>query len=130
MVFGRGRYGLLGPQPEHLRGRKTLVLDLDETLVHSQFNQVRNPDYTIPVDIEGRTSNIYVMKRPGAEYFLEQMAKYFEVVIYTASLSKVSVSSDEFSSSIQTNLMPYLIAIIFFQRSLRLHSCAFFYFLF
>lgn len=30
------------------------------------------------------------MKRPGAEYFLEQMAKYFEVVIYTASLSKVS----------------------------------------
>ena len=89
-AFGRGRYGLLGPQPEHLRGRKTLVLDLDETLVHSQFNQVRNPDYTIPVDIEGRTSNIYVMKRPGAEYFLEQMAKYFEVVIYTASLSKVS----------------------------------------
>lgn len=38
-VFGRNRgYGLLGPQPEHLRGRKTLVLDLDETLVHSQFN--------------------------------------------------------------------------------------------
>ena len=83
-------YGLLGPQPEHCRGRKTLVLDLDETLVHSQFNQVRNPDYTIPVDIEGRISNIYVMKRPGAEYFLQEMAKYFEVVIYTASLSKVS----------------------------------------
>lgn len=37
MVFGRSHrpYGLLGPQPEHLRGRKTLVLDLDETLVHS-----------------------------------------------------------------------------------------------
>lgn len=46
------------------------------------------PDYTIPVDIEGRISNIYVMKRPGAEYFLEQMAKYFEVCIFTASLSK------------------------------------------
>jgi len=69
---------------------KTLILDLDETLVHSQFNQVGSPDYTIPVDIEGRVSNIYVMKRPGAEYFLEQMAKYFEVCIFTASLSKVS----------------------------------------
>ena len=42
------------------------------------------------MDIEGRVSNIYVMKRPGAEYFLEQMAKYFEVCIFTASLSKVS----------------------------------------
>ena len=30
------------------------------------------------------------MKRPGAEYFLQQMAQYYEVVIYTASLSKVS----------------------------------------
>ena len=64
------------------------MLDLDETLVHSQFNQIWKPDYTIPVDIEGRVSNIYVMKRPGAEYFLQQMAQYFEVVIFTASLSK------------------------------------------
>ena len=56
--------------------------------MHSQFNQVRNPDYTIPVDIEGRVSNIFVMKRPGAEYFLQEMSKYFELVIYTASLSK------------------------------------------
>jgi len=40
------------------------------------------------VDIEGRVSNIYVMKRPGAEYFLQEMAKHFEVTIYTASLSK------------------------------------------
>ena len=30
--------GLLGPQPEKSKGMKTLVLDLDETLVHSQFN--------------------------------------------------------------------------------------------
>ena len=29
--------GLLGPQPADLAGRKTLVLDLDETLVHSSF---------------------------------------------------------------------------------------------
>ena len=84
-VFGRG---LLGAQPEHVRGRKTLVLDLDETLVHSQFTHVRNADYTIPVDIEGRISHIYVMKRPGAEYFLQEMAKHFELVIFTASLSK------------------------------------------
>ncbi len=36
-MFGRktNDQGLLGPQPEHVKGRKTLVLDLDETLVHS-----------------------------------------------------------------------------------------------
>lgn len=43
------------------------------------------------MDIDGRVCNIYVQKRPGAEYFLQQMADYYEVVIYTASLSKVSV---------------------------------------
>jgi RNA polymerase II subunit A small phosphatase-like protein len=63
--------GLIGPQPEHCKGRKTLVLDLDETLVHSQFNQVKQQDYTIPVDIDGRVCNIYVLKRPGVDIFLQ-----------------------------------------------------------
>jgi RNA polymerase II subunit A small phosphatase-like protein len=40
------------------------------------------------VDIDGRVCNIYVLKRPGVDYFLQEMAKYFEVIIYTASLSK------------------------------------------
>ena len=29
------QFGMLGPPPEKSRGLKTLVLDLDETLVHS-----------------------------------------------------------------------------------------------
>ena len=66
------------------------MLDLDETLVHSQFKAVKKPDFVIPVDIEGRVCNIFVLKRPGVEYFLQQLSKYYEVVIYTASLSKVS----------------------------------------
>jgi carboxy-terminal domain RNA polymerase II polypeptide A small phosphatase len=40
------------------------------------------------VDIDGRTCNIYVLKRPGVDYFLQEMAKIYEVIIYTASLSK------------------------------------------
>ena len=35
-------------------GKKTLVLDLDETLVHSSFKPVPNPDYIIPVEIDGK----------------------------------------------------------------------------
>ena len=33
---------------------QTLVLDLDETLVHSSFRPVPNPDYVIPVEIDGK----------------------------------------------------------------------------
>lgn len=38
--------------------------------------------------MEGRTSNIYVLKRPQVDYFLQQVAKVFEVIIYTASIPK------------------------------------------
>ena len=79
---------MLGPQPEKSRGRKTLVLDLDETLVHSQFNQIKSPDYVIPVNIDGASCNIFVSKRPGVDNFLNVMSQYYEVVIFTASLSK------------------------------------------
>jgi RNA polymerase II subunit A small phosphatase-like protein len=44
---------LIGPQRKSDVGRKTLVLDLDETLVHSQFKPVENADIILPVEIEG-----------------------------------------------------------------------------
>ena len=37
------------------KGKKTLVLDLDETLVHSSFQEIDNPDIVQPVDIDGNT---------------------------------------------------------------------------
>jgi RNA polymerase II subunit A small phosphatase-like protein len=46
---------LLPIQSERDRGKKTLVLDLDETLVHSSFKPVDNPDITLPVEIDGKT---------------------------------------------------------------------------
>lgn len=67
---------------------KTLVLDLDETLVHSSFKQPKKSDIIIPVDIEGRVCNVYVLVRPHCAKFLAEMSKYYEVVIFTASLSK------------------------------------------
>lgn len=40
---------LLPPQEGINKGRKTLVLDLDETLVHSSFQPVDNVDIVLPV---------------------------------------------------------------------------------
>lgn len=50
----------------------TLVLDLDETLIH-------NVEY-------GNDS--YFLVRPGCVQFIEQMAKHYEIVIFTAALQE------------------------------------------
>ena len=65
-----------------------LALDLDETLVHSSFQPVDNASFIINVTIEGIVHNVYVTKRPGVDEFLKRMALHFELIIYTASLSK------------------------------------------
>ena len=39
---------VIGPQLHEDRNKKTLVLDLDETLVHSSFKPIPNPDYILP----------------------------------------------------------------------------------
>jgi RNA polymerase II subunit A small phosphatase-like protein len=67
---------------------KTLVLDLDETLVHSSFRPVPNPDMILSIDIEGIQSNVYVLVRPHVDAFLEKMSEIYEIVIFTASLSQ------------------------------------------
>lgn len=53
----------------------TLVLDLDETLVHFQENE------------EGSQ----FLVRPYAQQFLNEVGKYYEVVIFTAALQDVRV---------------------------------------
>jgi Dullard-like phosphatase family protein len=82
------KISLLGPQLQGREGRKCLVLDLDETLVHSSFQPVDKYDFLIPVEIEGNVYQVYVAKRPHVDEFLKKMGEVYEVVIFTASLSK------------------------------------------
>lgn len=77
---------LLPPLRE--KGRKTLVLDLDETLVHSVFEAAGKHDVVLQIDINSRPLTIYVNIRPGVQEFLTRMAESYEVVVYTASLGK------------------------------------------
>jgi len=79
---------LLPPQKGGEIGKKTLVLDLDETLVHSSFKPVPNADFIVPVEIDNQVHQVYVLKRPGVDQFLKSMAEKFELVVFTASLSK------------------------------------------
>eukprot|EP01112_Ceratiomyxa_fruticulosa_P008475 TRINITY_DN2197_c0_g2_i1.p1 TRINITY_DN2197_c0_g2~~TRINITY_DN2197_c0_g2_i1.p1 ORF type:complete len:268 (-),score=34.30 TRINITY_DN2197_c0_g2_i1:499-1302(-) len=79
---------LLPPQSSQDVGRKTLVLDLDETLVHSSFKPIPNADFIVPVEIENQIHQVYVAKRPGVDQFLKIMGEKFEIVVFTASLAK------------------------------------------
>jgi len=81
---------LLPPLSEEMAAKKfkCMVLDLDETLVHSSFRPVKGADFIIPVEIDGVIHRVYVMKRPYVDEFMIECAKNYEVVIFTASLSK------------------------------------------
>uniref|UniRef100_A0A0N4ZFQ6 protein-serine/threonine phosphatase n=1 Tax=Parastrongyloides trichosuri TaxID=131310 RepID=A0A0N4ZFQ6_PARTI len=69
-------------------GKKCLVIDLDETLVHSSFQPVQNADFIIPVEIEGVQHKVYVLKRPFVDEFLDEVGKKYECILFTASLAK------------------------------------------
>ena len=80
---------LLPPPLLFDNGKKCLVLDLDETLVHSSFHIPEAYDLIVPLSLpDGGVQNIYVAKRPGVDEFLAQVGNIFEVVIFTASLSR------------------------------------------
>ena len=75
--------------PPKTSSKKTLVLDLDETLVHSQFIPYSiKSDLILKIDIENKIHDIHVLIRPGIQNFLKKLAKLYEIVIFTASVSK------------------------------------------
>ncbi|EGT52643.1 hypothetical protein CAEBREN_25598 [Caenorhabditis brenneri] len=79
---------LLPPLLPQDTNKKCLVIDLDETLVHSSFKPVKNPDFVIPVEIDGVEHQVYVLKRPYVDEFLAKVGEQFECILFTASLAK------------------------------------------
>ncbi|PIA15431.1 hypothetical protein COEREDRAFT_44846 [Coemansia reversa NRRL 1564] len=63
----------------------TLVLDLDETLVHCALNKVDNSDLVFQVEYNAVNYDVYCRLRPGYKEFLERASMLFEVVVFTAS---------------------------------------------
>lgn len=88
---------LCSMQLERLSGvkRKTLVLDLDETLIHSQHDGLgraaivkpgKPADFTLNVVIDNHPVSFFVHKRPHVDFFLETVSKWFDLVVFTASM--------------------------------------------
>jgi len=81
--------GPLLPEPAtpELSRRITLVLDLDETLVHSSFVPMVDADFVLPLQMGGDTHMVFVRKRPRVDAFLAAVSRWYEVIVFTASLA-------------------------------------------
>lgn len=87
-IIRTGAKALLPPKSQKYINKKTLILDLDETLVHSSFMPFERSDLILRVDFDEAIYSIFVLIRPEVEVFLKEISEYFEIVIFTASLSK------------------------------------------
>ncbi|KAJ6520947.1 NLI interacting factor-like phosphatase-domain-containing protein [Mycena capillaripes] len=90
--------------PFHLP--KTLVLDLDETLIHSTsrpflssnsstgflglgaFNRNQGSGLMVEVVLGGHTTLYHVYKRPFVDFFLRTVSGWYTLVIFTASMQE------------------------------------------
>ena len=81
---------------------KILVIDLDETLIHTSFQKISNPDLKIQFDSiiypkvklnnekfhkcsVKKIIDAYIRIRPGVDDFLSQLGKYYDLYVYSAS---------------------------------------------
>lgn len=113
---------LLAPTPPDHGGRLTIVLDLDETLLMAlrlrsmppaqQARLLANPTpnqviVTCSV-VPGIPERLLVYLRPGLHRFLDELASFAEVVLFTASVQCMSSFACSFwPSSPQLTVHPY-----------------------
>lgn len=76
---------LLPPKDPKDHKKITLVLDVDETLIHSTFENDPHHDFHFSMTNDDITYDIYVSVRPGLKKFLKTLSKHFELVAFTTA---------------------------------------------
>ena len=84
------RLALLGKKAAKHKGKKTLVLNLDETLVHSKFGRFEDWDKFFCLKSETTYYSISMYKRPHLDEFLDFWYKNFEVVLISSAIPSYS----------------------------------------
>lgn len=86
------RLSLVSKRRLEMVDKKTMVLDMDETLITSVIQKrngqpIKLPDtpYDYKFLMPAFDSMVYIYKRPHVDYFLDCVSKWYDLVIYTAS---------------------------------------------
>jgi len=72
--------------PEYNRDKsfKTLLLDLDETLIHTN-SEMQDPDKLLPIPGDHTNPPIRLKIRPHARKFLRMLKDHYEIFVFTAA---------------------------------------------
>ena len=76
--------------------KRLLVLDLDETLIHSSFIPPKEYDFEIEISINGILCPIFIQKRPFLDHFLSTVEEIFDIFFFTASDPQYSIPIIQF----------------------------------
>jgi RNA polymerase II subunit A small phosphatase-like protein len=84
----RGDSGdLLPPMSPSQQGKYTLVIDMDGTILAELDQRPEIPiDFAVEQISTGKRT--FILKRPGLEEFLQQVAELFEIVVFTESCKR------------------------------------------
>lgn len=64
---------------------KTLVLELNFTLVYISYIYIPDADYVFEYQLNEKLSKIYIKERPYLREFLELLSAKYEIIVYTTS---------------------------------------------
>lgn len=94
-------------QQINFQQRTTILIDLDETLIHSSFEEPEFYSFSLSIPFNENNYDIYVQVRPGAEDFLKTLCGLcynidtensqsargyiFDVFIFTASMAEYAI---------------------------------------
>ena len=73
---------------------KKLLINLDDTLIHSSNNYIQNPDLTITQQIINENNQktkkyIYINFHYGTIPFIEEISFYYEIIIFSSLISSI-----------------------------------------
>lgn len=77
--------------PSKTDHKPTLVLDLDNTLVYSTVKEPAYFDHQININYNGKNQNVWIIERPFLQYFLDEMANKYELILFTAGIKQYGI---------------------------------------
>ena len=90
IIYEKSKF--LAINTSNIKSNNIVVLDLDETLIHSTFIKPNEYDFSISLDFDGIQYESFVRKRPYCDEFLQYVLNHFEVYFFTASIFQYTIA--------------------------------------